>query len=168
MSNENEVEPGKDQPEGDQQVKTELIEDAAALYRRAPKTCIVRQGDVERISSTAFNDRGFQPSVDLARLRNSPEETKEEPTDGVLEFHAFEIRAIRDIKVDAAAKPPTFYVVDVQHRPVAANEAMGIVANPAHSQIEAAPHPNADTRFKKVKEALALIANRRGWLIAPR
>lgn len=100
-------------------------------------------------------------------MRNSPEETKKDPSDGIIEIAAHEIRAIKGVVINGAEPNGGNYVVDVQHRPEPENKEKGMPANPAHSQVEAAPHPKADARFKKIKEALALIANRRGWLIRP-
>lgn len=148
--------------------ENERIGDGESLYRRASKACIVYEGDGERISSTAFNDRGSKPSVDRAALRNSPEETKVAATDGIIEMTAADVRGIRDVRVTTPdTDPPTYYAVDVQPRPIEEDPANGIAANPAHAQIEASPHPNPDSRFKKIKEALAFIATQRGWLIRP-
>ena len=146
----------------------EHIADEESLYRRAPSSCIVFEGGVERISSSAFNDRGHKPSVDRARMLESVERAKLVDSDGVLTVSAADVRAIRDIEItNPATNPPSYYAVDVYHRPVVADESTATVANPAHAQIEASPHPDASSRFKKVKEALALIANRRGWIIRP-
>lgn len=166
MAENGDAETGNDPVNGNGE--SQKLVDAESLYRRAPKGCIVDTNDGERISSTAFNDRGNKPSVDRAVLRNSPEETKEEPTDGIIEMTVADVRGIRDIRVTTpSTEPPTYYAVDVLHRPIAEDAANGVVANPAHSQIEASPHPHADSRFKKIKEALALIATKRGWLIRP-
>ncbi|WP_371142387.1 hypothetical protein [Burkholderia cepacia] len=146
----------------------DTVDDAEALYRRAPKGCIAYEDGKERISTTAFNDRNNKPSVDRAKLRNSPEDTKHAPTDGIIELSAAEVRGIRDVEItDPQTQPPTYYVVDVVPRPVDADEEQGIKENPAHAQIEATPHADANSRFRKIKEALAVIANQRGWLIRP-
>jgi hypothetical protein len=52
------------------------------------------------------------------------------------------------------------------HRPIDAGNADGLPANEAHSQIEMTPGPG-DARFKKLKEALARLATKRGWLTSP-
>lgn len=138
-----------------------------SLYRSARKDDIVSADGKERISSSAFKDKGRKPSVDRACLRASPEETKLSPTDGIIELIASEVRGITDIQINPQVDPPGFYDIDVVHRPIEADETTGRPANHAHAQIEAAPHPDTDSRFKKVKEKLAFLANRRGWLIRP-
>jgi hypothetical protein len=101
-------------------------------------------------------------------LRGSPEETKQHPTDGVIEITVGDVRGIRDIRVTTPdTNPPTYYAVDVLPRPIDDDPTNGVIGNPAHAQIEASPHPDADSRFKKIKEALALVATQRGWLIRP-
>jgi hypothetical protein len=58
------------------------------------------------------------------------------------------------------------HIVDAIHRPIEEGNANGEPPNDAHAQIES--HPDlGDARFKKLKEALVRIAERRGWLIAP-
>jgi hypothetical protein len=144
------------------------VDDAESLYRRAPKDSIAYEEGAERISSTAFNDRYNKPSVDRAKLRNSPEETKDQPTDGIIELSAAEVRGISEVEItDPKTNPPAYYVVDVLPRPVEQDVEKSIKANLAHAQIEATPHAQANSRFRKIKEALAVIANERGWLIRP-
>ncbi|WP_133649648.1 hypothetical protein [Paraburkholderia flava] len=168
MADNNAVVHGEIEPGRDGEAQGELVSDDESLYRRAPKTCVVYESGVERISSSAFNDRGHKPSVDRACMRRAPEESKADAADGILEILAAEVRAIRDIEItNPASQPPAYYAVDVHHRPIIADEATATVANPAHAQIEARPHAEATSRFKKIKEALALIANSRGWLIRP-
>ena len=51
------------------------------------------------------------------------------------------------------------YHVDVHPRP--------LEENPAHAQIEADPTIASDSLFRRVKEMLALLAARHGWIIRP-
>lgn len=51
------------------------------------------------------------------------------------------------------------YNVDVIHRPN--------VDNPAHTQVEPSPLYKTANVFKKIREALALLAAKRPWLIEP-
>jgi len=59
---------------------------------------------------------------------------------------------------------PGHYNIDVIERPVVADEANGIRANPAHSRVESDPAIENASRFKRLKEALALLAV---WAIEP-
>jgi hypothetical protein len=52
------------------------------------------------------------------------------------------------------------------HRPIETGNADSLPVNEAHSQIEATPSIG-DARFKKLKEALARIAVKHGWLTPP-
>jgi hypothetical protein len=118
-----------------------------------------------KFSSIAFNDPAYQPSVDRSILRNSPEETKLYPTDGVTKLVAVEARKVT-VPI-AAADPTNTYDVDVIYCPIEAGNPDGLTENPAHSQIEAAPTITVERRFDKIKEALARIATRHGWIVTP-
>lgn len=139
------------------------------LYRRVPsnqgKYSIV-EGKL-RFSTTAFNDPGRKPSVDRAKLRNSPDETKWDAADGVVSLVASEIRAIKVENTGATQDDPSHYSVDVIPRPITVDNPEGLPENMAHAQIESAPVMTSNNRFRKLKEALALLADNRGWLIEP-
>jgi len=110
-----------------------------------------------RLSSTAFNDPGQCPSVDRALLRADPSHTKRNPEDGVAELLTSEVRGITNI--EQTGQNGAVYKIDVHERPVE--------DNPAHAQVEAAPDFAGGSRFKKLKEALSLLASKRPWLINP-
>lgn len=147
----------------------DTIESEEGLYRRVPsnqgKYAIV-EGRL-RFSSTAFNDPGRKPSVDRAKLRNSPEETKWDPTDGVVSLVAFEVRAIKVENTEATKDDPSHYSVDIVPRPIPAGNPEQLPENMAHAQIESDPVMASGSRFRKLKEALAQIADHRGWLVEP-
>ncbi len=150
---------------------TDFIANGEVLYRRVPNApglySTLPNGDL-RLSSTAFNDRGEKPSVDRAILRLSPEETKHEVKDGVVTLGASEIRSIVNIAdTEAIDGEPLDYAIDVLYRPILAGNPEGDAENLAHAQIEAAPAFKASSRFKKLKEALAVMASKHGWLVSP-
>lgn len=123
-----------------------------------------------KLSSTAFNDPHFCPSVDRALLRPDPAHTQRTPDCGVAQLLTVEVRAIDSVdRTDLdRGQPPQTYRVDVIERPVEEDEARGISANPAHAQIESDPALSNASRFKRLKEALSQLADSRDWLIEPR
>ncbi len=113
---------------------------------------------VRRVSSAAFGDRGLQPSVDRAKLRdNKPENAKADPTDGVVSLLAAEVRTVK-----LRSNSESSRTVNVVSDP--------IENNPSHALIITEPTPldptkNTDkAQFKKLKKALANLAK---WEIHP-
>lgn len=141
-----------------------MVDDGELLYRR------VLWQDVPdgKISVTAFNDRRWKPSVDLSSLRESVQASQSLPTDGIAQLITAEVRAIL-IVVAPNAKPKSEapHVVDVLERPIPADNVEGLPENLAHAQIEVEPDFLNDSRFRKLKEALALLAGKRELLIFP-
>jgi len=135
------------------------VADDEGLYRVVRKDACKVIDDVPRLSSTAFNDKARKPSTDRARLRNSANESQKEPTDGIALLITQEVRAVCIPFPDPTPNGPKEYLVDVWARPE--NE------NPAHAQIEGAPEFITDARFKKLKEALVLLAEQHEWVIKP-
>lgn len=144
------------------------IDDAEQLYRSVqnePEIYFPVVNGVRKFSSQVFNDRSQKISVDLASLRESPADTKWNPTDGVVYLVTQEVRGITNICVQGENGP--CYAFDVFHRPVLPGNGEGLPENQAHAQIEASPHFVSSSRFKKLKEALALIVSQRPWLVEP-
>jgi hypothetical protein len=130
------------------------VSDDEWLHRR------VRLGECRRVqapkqlSSSAFNDAGKKPSVDRAALRPATE-TKIEANDGVVRLLT---ASVRGIGIPIAAPNPPNFEVDVWARVEPENA--------AHAQIE--PIPNMSrSRFDKLKEALARLAEEEDWVIEP-
>lgn len=140
-----------------------FVEAEEVLYRRVLKDrgYSYVAGSVV-FSASAFNDAQKKPSVDRASLRNSPEETKWQETDGVTHLRALDARAI----VLSGAPGGGNFAVDVVHREIVPDNPDRLPANPAHAQIETTPEPGT-ARFDKLKEALAKVASRYGWTIRP-
>lgn len=146
------------------------VTDDEQLYRRIPNSrefFSVVDGE-PRFSSSAFNDRKHKPSVNRSKIRPDPCETKADPADGITSLIAVEVRAITTIKNEGALpNDPELYGIDVIPRPIPADNPDGLPENLAHAQIESNPEFKTSSRFKKLKEALALLANKRGWVIDP-
>lgn len=146
-----------------------VVDDLEELYRsiRAKSDEYKIVAGTLYFSVTAFRDIGRKPSVDRSALRTNPSEAKKSQTDGVAKMIAQEVRGICGIPVDPNknGKGTKNYAVDVIHRPVQNQQEEP--DNLAHCQIECDPSVESASRFRKVQEALALIATRHGFVIAP-
>lgn len=143
------------------------IDDSHDLYRS------VREGEYTTLngkvafSASAFNDRDRKPSVDTAALRGDPRETRRGSEQGVAKLVAGDVRKTSAIPIkNAKGEVIGGHSIDIIHRPIK-DDPSGEPDNPAHCQVECHPTMDSDTRFKRLKEALAAIANRYGWVVAP-
>lgn len=116
-----------------------------------------------KVASSAFNDSSMQPSVNREVLKPVPTETKFSADDGVVRLIAEDVRAIDTIKIDANGNK--IYEIDVIHRPITDTEEQP--GNNAHAQVEHTPGNMTKNKFRKLKEALAFLANQRDWIIKP-
>jgi hypothetical protein len=142
-----------------------LVADAEDLYRAisAGKGFLFKDGKYV-FSQSAFDDRLRQPSVDRSSIRVVVAEAKLTPTDGVTAVKAEDVRKSCKVPIlDPKGKPTGEYAVDVLHRPILAPEP----ENLAHCQIESNPVYANDSRFRKLKEALARLATQNGFIIVP-
>ena len=147
------------------------VENAEILYRRVPNQqpefYSVADGGLQ-LSASAFNDPAKQPSVDRARKCNSnPAHTKKNLTDGVVSLDALSVRQIADIiQKDDHGQPKLTYKIDIIPDPI--KDHPSLPDNPAHALIVSCPDFAEDKKsWKKLKECLALLAFRGGWLIEP-
>lgn len=134
------------------------------LFRRISAGDVAWDGAEWRLSSQAFNDRKMTPSVDRQRLRPDPHDTKLEGTDGVAQLLTADIHAHVRLVKNPNATPPApieFYAVEVVPRPI------DKPPNPAHAQIESAPAIASGSHFKKLKDALCRLTERRAWVVPP-
>ncbi len=123
------------------------VENTEILYRSVRKNEIVYQSnDSYVISSSAFNDKKMQPSVDRAVLQNNDPSISRRfsPTDCVVFLKAAEVR---EEKIE---KPGINYALDIKSDP--------LEENLAHAIIVPAPEYKNNNAFKKVKESLARLA----------
>lgn len=136
------------------------------LYRSVkndPQLFGVANG-VVRFSASCFNDRAAKVSVDRALLRLNAEEAKLSPTDGIIRLLTKDIHDIGPIPDPNGGQG---YLIEVHARPIPPDNPDGHPENPAHAQIEANPDFPNSSRFRKLKEALARLADRGGWFIDP-
>ena len=142
----------------------DFISDDEVLYRRVPddKRLLKRLSNgTIKISSQAFYESGFRPSVDRAKkCENDPWRTANRYTGpcGVTSIIATDVRAINLVQHDRS------FIVDIEPKPIFndPNEP----DNPAHAEIYTDPMCSRKV-FQKLLERLALLANSRSWEIEP-
>lgn len=146
-----------------------MVGDDERLYRRVRFSWTVLRDGVRRLTSEAFNDVDWKPSVNRQTICETPDKTQQDPTDGVAQLVTHEVRGVGGIVHNPAAKPiaQVTYKLDVLARPIAKDNPDGEPENLAHAQIEADPGVANRSRFDKVKDALGRIAERHGWAIEP-
>lgn len=146
-----------------------IVQNTEELYRSIKShSKAYTQVDGQTVfSSSAFDDRMLMPSVDRSALILKPEYSKKSPSDGIAKLITIDVRNSCKIVIDPNAKGPLAeYAVDVIHRPIL-DDPDPTEDNLAHCQIECAPAISSNSRFKKLKEALARLATRHGFVIAP-
>lgn len=119
-------------------------------------------GEAE-VHSSAFMDRKLHPSVDRARLCNDDPTWTQAGNDdfGVAELLTADIRTIDSVReLDAKQRPIQGYRIDVVADP--------LPDNIAHAEIRADPEITKRKPFDRLRAALAVLANRRGWRIKPK
>lgn len=137
---------------GDAEIVLRSIRDQSGEYT-------FRDG-ILRVSTTAFNDRDRKPSVDREIIRVIPALAKKSDTDGVLSLVVSDVRLISNVKTnDPKGRPVAEHSVDVTPDP--------IDGNVSHCLIICRPALHNETVFKKLKEALARLAERGGWRVPP-
>lgn len=143
------------------------VEDEEVLYRSVPNECFTIANGALQLTSTAFNDPTQKPSVDRAKLCGAnPVYTKKRPTDGVVSLTVLSVRQIADVvQNDKYGNPKFAYAVDAIPDPVKDDPVLP--DNLAHALIVANPDFESKSVFKKLKESLARIASRGGWLVEP-
>lgn len=143
------------------------VEDCEVLYRAVRADCNeyrIEEDGTLRFTVNAFNDSGNKPSVDRSSMRPDPRDTRLNASDGVTAVVTSDVRNIGPVSVEAPDGKVS-YAVDVQHRPLAKSETQP-KENIAHCQIECDPEIKR-SHFKKIKEALAILATKRGWTVEP-
>jgi hypothetical protein len=143
---------------------TDVLDDEV-LFRSIPDEVALfgcdSTGQLSRLSSSAFNDRQREPSVDRAALQSeAPSQSRKQPACGVVSLGAREVRDIRSVLTfTEKGQIQTRHAVDVVHAPEPDNF--------AHALVVTAPTIASDGAFKRLKEALARIAQARGWAFLP-
>jgi hypothetical protein len=142
------------------------VYDPDQLYRSVrPGEYTTREGKVT-FSASAFNDRDHKPSVDTSAFRKDPRDARKSQADGVAKLIAGEVRKSCKIPIfDNKKRRTGEHSVDVLHRPII--NIPGEPDNVAHCQVECHPTIDSDSRFKRLKEALAALANKYGLIVEP-
>jgi hypothetical protein len=147
------------------------VADDEILYRRIPYgkgLYAIQTNGTVRISSQAFSDRNFRPSVDRAELcHNDPRRTQRELSDGVASILTANVRSIDTVvQNDENRKTIQAFAVDVEHAPIINHPELP--DNLAHAEIHTNPECPNKTVFRKLCEKLAQLASERPWEIEPR
>ena len=143
------------------------VKDKEKLYRRVRDIAgnYKRMEDGRcRVSSAAFGDRTYKPSVDRAKLRNNdPRKTQVELTDFVTRVMCNEVRLISTVPGTQGKQCRT---IDVKPYPIWNHDTLP--NNPAHAQILALPEIEINERraFEKLTKALSRLANS-NWELGP-
>ncbi|MDN7907671.1 hypothetical protein QZM18_26655 [Burkholderia diffusa] len=144
------------------------VHDDEPLYRRVPNlsTMFKVENNRLRLSSSVFNDSQSptgekRPSVDRAKLRNfDPEQSKTAPTQGIVGLVTGDVRLIRDVKkTDTSGNTEYVHDVDVVPAPLPDNN--------SHALVTVTPQFEARRPFDRLKESLARLAEKQGWLVEP-
>ncbi len=148
------------------------VDDGETIYRSVAPGQIAWSDGEPHVSSSAFLDPYFKPSVDRAPLCvNGPDQTQRSPADGVCQLVARRVRAISPAKVgdrDALGHVLQERTVDVVPDAVPENDERGRPSNPAHALIVTTPQISKKTSaWSRVREALAFVAGETPWAIVP-
>ena len=147
------------------------VGDDEVLWRSIRLEFVTYPNGRKRLSSQAFNDAEWKPSVDRANLRANPSETRLSGTDGIAQLLTSEVRDLTTIVVNPDEKKAgakAYYKVDVVERAIPVGNPDGLPENPAHAQVEVDPKFANASRFNKLKDALCRLAESRDWVIEPK
>jgi hypothetical protein len=144
-----------------------IVDNAEDLYRsiRADSDDYSYQNGKLVFSSSAFDDRDMRPSVDRTSMRADPADSRIAPTDGIAKVLTADVRNSCKIPIIKNGTPVGEHAVDAIHRPIE-NDPIE-TDNLAHCQIECNPVIASGSRFKKLKAALANLANKHGFIVPP-
>ncbi len=129
------------------------VEDDEALYRSVnPVLWKQRDDGGFYLSSQAFADRNYRPSVDRAKLcGHDPSYTQFRPSDYICGLVAEDVRAISTVvKHDRKGVPQVRHNIDVEPVPLSNNA--------AHAEIYAVPEISGGRLFARLLERLAYLA----------
>ena len=145
-----------------------LVADDEILYRRIPYVeglYVVQSDGAVKVSSAAFSDRSFRPSVDRAELCHyDPRRTQRDLSDGVVSVVTRDVRSIDTVvQNDKDGKLIQTFDVDIEHVPTLNHPTLP--DNPAHAEIYMKPACPNKSVFRKLAERLAQLANGRPWEI---
>ena len=145
---------------------TGVVGDDEQVFRRirkqvADQTCYKVEKGKLIFSSTAFNDPAKSPSFDRAVLKHlcDPHLSRKSSADGVVSLRTGDIRNLGPIpRNDGKGRPVGKHAVDVVPNPR--------IGNCSHALVVTRDNP-ANSVFKRLKEALARLADQAGWTVEP-
>lgn len=146
---------------------TDRVSNDEVLYRRVPNDPLNFSTSIDgilQVDSHAFMDPSQQISVDRAKLCNfDPTYTQNKNSlNGVVKLVAQDIRKIDDIEHGTTHAQYGFDVI-----PAPVKNHPEIEDNLAHAEIWSDPRNMSKNVFRRLRRALAMIANKYGWLILP-
>jgi hypothetical protein len=153
-----------------------MVADEETLFRCVSgdpaKGHFARADDRLVVSSSAFLDPSFQPSVDRAHLRDDDaSKTKRHEKDGVCKLVAVRVRGIDPQEVgDLDQKGHVLQQrnVDVVPDEIRPDNLKGLPPNPAHALVVTSPQiTKTGGPWGRVRAALARVATETGWAIEP-
>lgn len=144
------------------------VDNVEILYRRIRHVeglYVVQADGTVKVSSAAFSDPLFRPSVDRAELiHNDPKKAQRNPSDGVVSIIARDVRSIDTVvQNDKAGKIIQTFDVDIEHVPILNHPTLP--DNLVYAEIYTNPHCPNKSVFRKLAERLAQLANERPWEI---
>lgn len=118
-----------------------------------------------RLSSQAFTDPNYRPSVDRKRICGNPEAAKRGNGDGIVELSVLEVRLISSVNkfCQKTQKPTLTYAVNVIADPIFDTEN----ENLAHALIISDPDIESKNVFRRLQDALCRLAEAKGWILPP-
>ncbi|MFV8628544.1 hypothetical protein ACNRDB_03495 [Ralstonia pseudosolanacearum] len=141
----------------------EFIDNAEIVYRRVPNDPMFFSvvGGKLRVHSVAFNDKTQKPSVERSSLLdNEPQRAKTVGTQGVVGLVTGSVRGIDTVtQTDTDGNVIKTHQIDVVPDK--------LPDNPAHALITHAPEFQSKRPFERLKERLARLAEKEGWLVEP-
>lgn len=116
------------------------------------------------ITDRAFRDKGKEPSVDRATLRDfDPNKSRIGEGDGIVSLIARDVRQIGDVK-SKKEDNEIKHAVDIKPDPIESNDAHALIT----VQPEFFGSENKQKKsFKLLRKALARLATENGWTLAP-
>ena len=115
------------------------------------------------IQTKAFFDSDMKPSVDRAKLVDSPTNALLDSTNGIVSLMAKDVRSITGVKT-TVKNETTVHAVDVVYDPVCERLAHSlIIVNPEYPDVG----NQQKKAFRRLRRALARLATQNGWTVQP-
>jgi len=134
-------------------MRLERVADEEVLYRRIQPIHLKHERSKVRLSSQAFADKSWRPSVDRACLiGNDPAQARQHESDLVVSISARQVREIHTVvQQNAQGEEIQRHAIDVEPVP--------LEYNPAHAEIFGTPGFANKRVFQRLLERLAFLAH---------